>query len=76
MNQVIAVFGKGPIVWLRTPSTVWLTLFFLCMWRWTGVNMMYYQSGLQQIDGELYEAAAIDGASDTGRFRYITLPLI
>ena len=49
MNQVVGLFGIKPIVWLRTPATVWCTMFFLCLWRWTGVNMMYYLSGLQQI---------------------------
>ncbi len=76
MNQVISVFGAGPLVWLRTPTTVWLTLFFLCLWRWTGVNMMYYLSGIQQIDSSLYESAAIDGAGDLQNFWYITVPLL
>ncbi len=76
MNQLIGLFGFKPIIWLRTPVTVWLTLFFLCLWRWTGVNMMYFLSGLQQIDAVLYESAAIDGASTMQVFRYITLPLL
>ncbi len=76
MNQVIGIFGKEPIVWLRTPLTVWIILFFLCLWRWTGVNMMYYLSGLQQIDSSLYESAAIDGAGTLQTFRYITIPLL
>ena len=63
MNQVVGLFGIDPIVWLRTPGTVWCTLFFLCLWRWTGVNMMYYLSGLQQIPADLYESASIDGAT-------------
>lgn len=76
MNQVLEVFGKDPVVWLRKPVTVWLALFVLCLWRWTGVNMMYYLSGLQQISGDLYESASIDGASSLQQFRYITLPLL
>ncbi len=76
MNKLIGVFGQGPIVWLRTPLTVWIILFFLCLWRWTGVNMMYYLSGIQQIDNSLYESAAIDGASDLQSFFYITIPLL
>lgn len=76
MNQVISVFGMDPLKWLKTPVTVWITLFLLCMWRWTGVNMMYYLSGLQQIPVDLYESAKIDGASGMQRFRYITLPLL
>lgn len=76
MNQILHIFGKGPLIWLRTPFTVWLTLFLLCLWRWTGVNMMYYLSGLQQIDASLYEASAIDGASDIQTFWYLTVPLL
>lgn len=45
MNQVVSYFGADPIVWLRKPATVWIALFVLCLWRWTGVNMMYYQIG-------------------------------
>lgn len=76
MNQVIGAFGKSPIVWLRTPVTVWLVLYIVCLWRWTGVNMMYYLSGLQQIPADLYESASIDGASTVQQFRYITIPLL
>ena len=76
MNQVVGLFGIDPIVWLRTPGTVWCTLFFLCLWRWTGVNMMYYLSGLQQIPADLYESASIDGATSMEQLRYITIPLL
>jgi arabinosaccharide transport system permease protein len=38
--------------------------------------MMYYLSGLQQIDSALYESAAIDGAGTLDTFRYITIPLL
>ena len=76
MNQVIGTFGFQPIIWLRRPGTVWTTMFLLCLWRWTGVNMMYYLSGLQQIPNDLYESANIDGASALQQFRYVTLPLL
>lgn len=76
MNQVIGAFGKEPIIWLRTPVTVWLILFMVCLWRWTGVNMMYYLSGLQQIPADLYESAAIDGATSWQSFWNITVPLL
>ena len=76
MNQVIGAFGQGPLIWLRKPGTVWLVLFIVCLWRWTGVNMMYYLSGLQQIPADLYESASIDGASVLQQFRYITIPLL
>jgi cellobiose transport system permease protein len=43
-------------------------------WRWTGYNALIYLAGLQAVDQELYEAAAIDGASRWKQFRYVTLP--
>lgn len=76
MNQFIEIFGAKPIVWLRNPPTVWLALFFICLWRWTGVNMMYYLAGIQQIPGDLYESAEVDGASRWQQFFYVTLPLL
>lgn len=76
MNQVLGFFGQSPTIWLRQPVTVWVTLFILCLWRWTGVNMMYYLSGLQQIPGDLYESADIDGANAFQKFKFITLPLL
>lgn len=76
MNQLIGRFGMEPIIWLRKPGTVWLALFLICLWRWTGVNMMYYLSGLQQIPEDLYESATVDGANAFQQFRYVTLPLL
>lgn len=76
MNQVIGFFGFEPMIWLRTPVTVWIVMFMLCLWRWTGVNMMYYLSGLQQIPEDLYESAIVDGASAWQKFKYVTLPLL
>ncbi|QHQ63574.1 ABC transporter permease subunit [Anaerocolumna sedimenticola] len=76
VNQILGIFEYGPIVWLRKSITVWIALFCICLWRWTGVNMMYYLSGLQQIPEELYESASIDGASALQKFRQITLPLL
>ena len=76
MNQLISRFGAEPIVWLRRVPTVWLALFLLCIWRWTGVNMMYFLSGLQQIPEDLYESASIDGASAIQKFFHITVPLL
>ena len=43
-------------------------------WRWTGYNALIYLAGMQAIDGSLYEAAAIDGASRWQQFRFVTLP--
>ena len=34
-------------------------------WKWVGWNMVIYLAGMQGISGDIYEAAKIDGASDT-----------
>lgn len=46
------------------------------IWRWTGYNMVFYLSGLQNIEYTVYEAAKIDGASPVQSFRKITVPLL
>lgn len=76
INQILGFFGQNPLVWLRRPVTVWIAMFCICLWRWTGVNMMYFLSGLQQIPEDLYEASSIDGANVLQNFFHITLPLL
>ena len=62
------------IPWLKEKTTGWIALLLLCMWRWTGVNMLYFLSGLKNIPDELYESADIDGANAVQKFFYITVP--
>lgn len=78
LNNILSNFGVAPIKWLGGAAqwTTFLALLVLCCWRWTGVNIMYYLSGLQSIPEELYESASIDGASAWQRLKYITLPLL
>lgn len=76
MNRLLQFFDQLPIAWLKTKSTAWVALLLLCMWRWTGVNMLYFLSGLKAIDNTLYESADIDGANAKQKFWYLTLPLI
>jgi lactose/L-arabinose transport system permease protein len=46
------------------------------IWRWTGYNMVFYLSGLQNIEYSVYEAAKIDGANGWKTFWRITVPLL
>ncbi len=46
------------------------------IWRWTGYNMVFYLSGLQNIEYSVYEAAKIDGANGWKTFWHITVPLL
>ncbi len=76
MNMLMQAIGRAPIPWLKAKGTAWVALLLLCMWRWTGVNMLYFVSGLNAIDTSLYESADIDGASPAQKFWYVTLPLL
>lgn len=73
-NQVIGLFGKEPRKWLMEAGTGNFVLILLTLWRWLGVNIVYYYSGLQSISHELYEAAQIDGASAWQQFLHVTVP--
>lgn len=78
LNTVTAQFGAAPIKWLGGPKqwTTYLALLVLAIWRWLGVNIIYYLSGLQNIPDELYESADIDGAGNWQKFTKITMPLL
>lgn len=76
MNIIMQMLGKAPVSWLKGSGTAMFALLLLACWRWTGVNMLYFLSGLKSIDGALYESAEIDGATGWQRFRYITVPLL
>ncbi|YCI27395.1 sugar ABC transporter permease [Paenibacillus sp. Z6-24] len=65
-----------PIEWITDPFWAKVTIIIAITWRWTGYNMIFYLSGLQNIDSSIYEAARIDGASAIRQFFSITVPLL
>ncbi len=76
MNRLISLLGAKPIKWLRVQEMSMVTMLMLATWRWTGVNILYFLAGLQNIPNELYEAADIDGASPWQVFRRIIIPML
>lgn len=77
LNSVLHVvsFGHiGPVDWLGNPHTALAAIIGLSVWQGVGLQMVIILAGLQEINPDLYEAAAIDGASAWGRFRHVTLP--
>lgn len=74
-NQLTALIGiDEPVKWLQGKHSGMFALVILCVWRWLGVNILYFLAGLQSIPPELYEAAEIDGAGTIKKFLYITIP--
>ena len=76
MNVILAMLGLPAIKWLKSKITSEIALLILCCSRWTGVNTLYFMSGLKSIDKALYESAEIDGATSWQKFKYVTIPLI
>jgi multiple sugar transport system permease protein len=76
-NTVIGWFGAENVAWVSnpTPPWYWLVIVTVRLWLQSGFFMILFLAALQNIPGELYEAAAIDGAkSGWQTFRHITLP--
>jgi raffinose/stachyose/melibiose transport system permease protein len=62
--------------WLGEPSTALWTILVVMVWQFSGLAMVLYLAGLQQIPDEIEEAALVDGASGWIRLRRIVLPLL
>ena len=75
INLALGWFGiEGPR-WLLDPKYALWSLVMMSFWGW-GRSMALYLGGMQSIPGELYEAAAMDGASSFRQFFAVTLPLL
>jgi arabinosaccharide transport system permease protein len=71
-----STIGIKPLRWLETADLALPSLIVVATWRWTGINILYFNSGLVNIPRELYESAVIDGANPFQIFWRITLPLL
>jgi len=76
VNYVLKVtLGITP-GWLTQPSLAMALIIFAAVWKNVGYNVVFYIAGLQNLPGEVLEAALIDGASPWQRFWKITFPLL
>jgi len=75
-SMVINIFGGEKIRWLSLRWPAMGLLVILATWRWAGMNIIYFLSGLNNIPIELYEASEVDGANALQKFRYVTVPLL
>lgn len=67
------ITGSSP-AWLSTNPWAWIAIVVATLWWTIGFNTIILLAGLQSIAADLYEAAAIDGASAWQQFRHITIP--
>ena len=71
--KVFRILPQG-VGWLSEANTAMASVIFVNVWRgfpFFGISLL---AGLKAIPGELYEAAAVDGANPVQRFRHVTMP--
>lgn len=75
VNFYLGVFGlPDDTAWTTSVPAAWIALVGVTVWWTLGFNSVIYLAALQDIPAELYEAAAVDGASSWQQFRHVTLP--
>ncbi|MEW2380585.1 sugar ABC transporter permease [Micromonospora sp. NPDC047707] len=75
-NWLLGFVGVDPVDWDAERWSSWSAIASMVNWRWTGYNTLILLAGMQAIPRELYEAAALDGASQWRQFWRITLPML
>ena len=78
LNQIYHLFGivKDPIDWLGSPASAGYVIAVISAWMWFGNSFIMLMAGVQGINKDYFEAAAIDGAGRWTTFGKITLPLL
>ena len=76
INQIFEFFGRDSLIDWKDNALAIFTLMLPVTWQYVGFYFVILITGLNNISDELYEAAAIDGASKVQQVRYISLPLL
>lgn len=76
LNDYLALLNIQPPQWLSTQPYAWIAIVVATIWWTMGFNMIILLAALQDIPGQLYEAAEVDGSSSWQSFWHITLPLL
>jgi multiple sugar transport system permease protein len=78
LNRILFTLGiiDQPINWAGNPDTALYAVTVPYIWRTLPFAILLVHAALQGISKDLYEAAAVDGATAWRRFRHITLPLL
>jgi len=76
LNHYLAAIGLGPLPWLSDPRLALVSITLVDAWRTIPFMFLVIYAGLEVLPAELFEAAAVDGASAWQSFRHITVPLL
>ncbi|MFD0279987.1 carbohydrate ABC transporter permease [Kitasatospora sp. NPDC127111] len=76
VNTVLDRVGFDPVDWESSKWPAQIAVSVIVTWRWTGYNALIYLAAMQAVPQDLYEAAALDGASRWRQFVSVTIPSI
>ena len=76
INWLIAAVGVPPVAWLGEPGWARFGVILVNVWYGAPFFMIMYLAALKSVPDQLYEAAAIDGATGWQGLRYVTLPMM
>ncbi|MEU6865348.1 sugar ABC transporter permease [Streptomyces sp. NPDC046876] len=76
INTVLGRAGFAPVDWESSKWPAQIAISTIVTWRWTGYNALIYLAAMQAVPQDLYEAAALDGASRRRQFLSVTVPSI
>lgn len=76
VNQFLEMMGKTTLTDWKDTAHALIVMMLPVMWQYVGFYFVILITGLNNIPTDLYESAAIDGATKWNKIRYITLPLI
>lgn len=78
LNYVLLQLGiiREPVIWMGEVRTSLPAIIAMIVWKTAGFSMMILLAGMQSIPDELYESAALDGASARQRVLHVMLPLL
>ena len=78
VNKLLIWLGalNEPFFWLGSEIASKVIIVIMIVWRYLGYYMTIYLAAMTSISSEVYEAAAVDGASNFKIFTKITVPML
>jgi multiple sugar transport system permease protein len=76
LNQALIAIGIPPQKWITDPFWAMPSIIAMSIWQGLPANTIIFLAGLQAIPSDYYDAASVDGAGRSRRFRHVTLPLL
>ncbi|WP_138899213.1 carbohydrate ABC transporter permease, partial [Streptomyces chryseus] len=74
INWALEGVGLGKVDWQSGTLSSQVAVSTIVIWRWTGYNALIYLAAMQAVPNDLYESAALDGATRWQQFLHVTIP--